>query len=68
RAKYKDPIIISSWFSLLKNTIIKYRIIDIDIYNFNKTRFIIDIILIAIVVISLERSSRAKTKQSSNCK
>ncbi|KIN08330.1 hypothetical protein OIDMADRAFT_110754, partial [Oidiodendron maius Zn] len=50
------------------NTIIKYRIIDIDIYNFNKTRFIIGIILIAIVVISLEKSSRAKAKQPNNHK
>ncbi|KIM98201.1 hypothetical protein OIDMADRAFT_128153, partial [Oidiodendron maius Zn] len=49
-------------FSLLKNIIIKYRIIDINIYNFNKTRFIISIILIVIVVISLERSNRIKLK------
>ncbi|KIM94812.1 hypothetical protein OIDMADRAFT_134686, partial [Oidiodendron maius Zn] len=55
-------------FSLFKNTIIKYRIIDIDIYNFNKTRFIIGIILTVIVVISLERSSRVKVKQPSNRK
>ena len=53
---------------LLKNIIIKYKIIDIDIYNFNKTRFIIGVILIAIVVISLKRSSRVKVKQSSNYK
>ncbi|KIM92832.1 hypothetical protein OIDMADRAFT_138926, partial [Oidiodendron maius Zn] len=55
-------------FSLLKNIIIKYRIINIDIYNFNKTRFIIDIILTVIVVISLKKSSRVKTKQSNNYK
>ena len=60
RAKYKDLTIISGWFSLLKNIIIKYRIIDIDIYNFNETGFIIGIILIVIVVISSERSSRVK--------
>ncbi|KIM92711.1 hypothetical protein OIDMADRAFT_139135, partial [Oidiodendron maius Zn] len=53
-------------FLFLKNIIIKYRIIDIDIYNFDKTRFIIGIILIVIVVISLKRSSRVKVKQSNN--
>ena len=66
RAKYKDPTIISGQFTLIEEIIIKYRIQDIDIYNFNKTRFIIGIILIVIVVISLERASRAKVKQPSN--
>ncbi|KIN00059.1 hypothetical protein OIDMADRAFT_125543, partial [Oidiodendron maius Zn] len=41
RAKYKDLEIIQGWFKLIQNIITKYTIIDIDIYNFNKTRFII---------------------------
>ena len=36
--------------------------------NFNKTRFIIGIISTIIVVISLDKASKAKAKQSSNCK
>ena len=68
RAKYKDLIIIGGWFSLLKNTIIKYGIVDADIYNFDETGFIIGVILTAIVVTSLERAGRAKAKQPRNYK
>jgi hypothetical protein len=33
----------------------KYGIYNVDIYNFNKTRFIIGVILSIMVVISLDR-------------
>jgi hypothetical protein len=66
RAKCEDLKLISEWFALIRNIIIKYRIIDIDIYNFDETGFIIGVILIVIVVTSSERSSRAKAIQPSN--
>ena len=66
RAKYEDLIIINSWFSLLKNTITKYRIVDTDIYNFDETGFMIGIISIVIVVTSSERTGRVKAKQPGN--
>jgi len=39
RALYKDPKVIRDWFRLVQNTVIKYRIQDEDIYNFDKTGF-----------------------------
>jgi hypothetical protein len=39
RAKYEDPEVISQWFSLVQNTIVKYSITEQDIYNFNETGF-----------------------------
>ena len=68
RAKCEDPIIIGGWFSLLKNTITKYGIVDADIYNFDETGFMMGVISTAMVVTSLERSGRAKAKQPGNCK
>ncbi len=40
--------------------VIKYRIIDKDIYNFDKARFIIGVIIIAKIVISLEVKNHLK--------
>jgi hypothetical protein len=37
-----------------------YRIVDNNIYNFNKTSFIIGKILVYIVITSLEAASRKK--------
>ena len=48
------------WFALVKNVITKYSVIDTDIYNFDKTGFIIGIILTGIVVMSVERRSNIK--------
>jgi hypothetical protein len=45
---------------LIENIITKYNINIIDIYNFNKTGFIIGIILIGIVIISIKRSFNIK--------
>jgi hypothetical protein len=39
---------------------VRYRIIDNNIYNFNKTSFIIGKILAQIVITSLEVASRKK--------
>ena len=66
RAKYKDPEVIYSWFELMRNTIMKYSICNIDIYNFNETGFIIGIISTAIVVTSSDRQAKAKKVQLGN--
>ena len=39
----------------MQNTIVKYSIMDIDIYNFNKTGFQIGVISIAKVITRVER-------------
>ncbi|KFZ22954.1 hypothetical protein V502_02567 [Pseudogymnoascus sp. VKM F-4520 (FW-2644)] len=36
RAKCKDPKIIQEWFSLVRNTVAKYGILEQDIYNFDE--------------------------------
>jgi hypothetical protein len=66
RAKCEDPEVIRGWFELVYNTITKYGINDADIYNFNETRFIIGVILTAIVVTSSEGRAKAKRVQPGN--
>jgi hypothetical protein len=39
RAKCEDPEIINQWFDLVQNTIVKYGILEQDIYNFDETGF-----------------------------
>jgi hypothetical protein len=43
-----------------------YRIVDNNVYNFNKTGFIIGKILAQIVITSLEAASRKKVIQPGN--
>ena len=50
----------------MHNIIAKYGIHDTDIYNFDKTRFIIGIISTAMIVISSDRHAKAKKVQPSN--
>jgi hypothetical protein len=38
----------------------KYGIYEVDIYNFNETRFIMGVILTTMVVTSLDRQAKAK--------
>ncbi|KFZ19854.1 hypothetical protein V501_00444, partial [Pseudogymnoascus sp. VKM F-4519 (FW-2642)] len=40
RAKCEDPEVICGWFELVQNTIAKYGINDVDIYNFDETEVI----------------------------
>ena len=44
----------------------KYGIHDVDIYNFNETRFMMGVILSAMVVTSLDGQAKAKKVQPSN--
>ena len=48
--------------------IVKYGIQDDDIFNFDKTSFIIGFALIAKIVTASEKGYRPKTIQPSNCK
>jgi hypothetical protein len=40
----EDPRVITPWFKLVANTKAKYGISDDDMYNFNKTGFIMGVI------------------------
>jgi len=67
RAKCEDPKVIREWFTLVYNVKVKYGILDNNLYNFNKTGFIIGIIIATIVVTTSNgRSSRAKQAQPGN--
>jgi len=66
RAKYKDPKIISKWFTLVHNFKVKYGILNDNIYNFNKTSFIMGIIMAIIVITTFNSRGRAKQAQPSN--
>jgi hypothetical protein len=66
RAKCEDPEVIEGWFRLIQNTIIKYGIVDEDIYNFDETGFSMGIITSMMVVTAAERRGRPKTKQPGN--
>ena len=66
RARCEDPSVISSWFELVHNTIVKYGINDADIYNFNETRFMMGVISTAMVVTSLEGCTNAIRIQPGN--
>ena len=60
RALCEDPAAIQAWFQLVANTKAKYGIQDEDTYNFNKTSFIIGIILIGAVITALEKREQLK--------
>ncbi|KAF6783104.1 transposase [Colletotrichum sojae] len=62
RARNSEP------FTLLRNIMAKYSIREGDIYNFNRTSFIIGVITASIVVIYANRYGKAKSVQPSNRK
>jgi hypothetical protein len=68
RAKYEDLTIICNWFRLIENTIAKYGIQLYDIWNFDKTGFIMGMISSGMVVIGLEKLGRLKLVQPGNRK
>ena len=61
RALYEDPTVISGWFALLRNIIIKYNIQPEDLYNFDETNFIIGVITSLIVVMRSDRREKIKS-------
>ena len=68
RALCEDPEVIENWFQLIQDTIMKYRIDESDIWNFDETGFMMGVISPVIVVTTLDRQGRAKMKQSGNQK
>ncbi|KAJ0129784.1 Early endosome antigen 1 [Fusarium oxysporum f. sp. albedinis] len=66
RAKCEDPTIIRGWFRLIQNTIAKYGIRSDDIWNFDKTGFMMGIIMAGMVITGSERQGRPKSVQPGN--
>jgi hypothetical protein len=64
--KCKDPISINAWFRLVYNTRVAYRIPNKDVYNFNKTRFIIGIATTLKVITNSNYISRVTIVQLGN--
>jgi len=67
RAKCEDPKVIGEWFALVWNVKAKYSIIDDDIYNFDKTGFMMGIICAGMVVTTSDGCGKAKLAQPGNC-
>jgi hypothetical protein len=67
RAKCEDPEVISQWFSLVRNTIVKYGITEQDIYNFDETGFQMGVAHTAkVITASRHRTSRVRAIQPGN--
>jgi hypothetical protein len=54
------------WFRLVENIRAKYKILDYNFYNFNKTGFMIGVICAAIVVTRVDQRGRSKAVQLGN--
>jgi hypothetical protein len=52
RARCKDPVKIRAWFQLVEDTRVAYGIADQDIFNFDKTGFMLGVALMLKVVTS----------------
>ena len=66
RARCEDPVAIAAWFKRVKETRQAYRILDEDIYNFDKTGFMIGVAATSKVVTSSDTTGRAITVQPGN--
>ena len=66
RAQCEDPTTIRNWFRLVENIIAKYGIRSDDIWNFDKTGFMIGVISSGIDVTSSERRGNPKSVQPRN--
>jgi hypothetical protein len=60
RALCEDPVLIKSWFNLVKQIKAKYGIYNDDVYNFNEAGFMMGKITTYLIVIGLERRGRLK--------
>jgi hypothetical protein len=60
--------LISLWFKLIKDTIIKYSVIEEDIFNFDETGFQMGVISTSKVITISDRKDRLRTKQLENQK
>ena len=68
RAACEDPAVIQPWFSLVQNIKAKYSIVDEDMYNFNKSGFLIGKISGQVVVTGSEKPGKQKKLQPSDRK
>ena len=66
RALCKNPEIIGNQFRLLRNIIAKYQIINENLYNYNKTGFMIGIITALIVITCSNKVGKPKSIQPGN--
>jgi hypothetical protein len=67
RAKCEDPEIINQWFNLVQKTIVKYGILEQDIYNFDETGFQMGVAHTAkVITSSRHRTSRVRAVQPGN--
>jgi len=66
RTLNKDSKVIQQWFECVQAIISKYGIQESDIFNFDKTGFMIGIASTAKVVTASEKSYKPKTVQSGN--
>ena len=66
RTQCEDPTVVNKWFWLVWNTIAKYEIQEVDIYNFDEIGFFMGMLSSAKVVTSFERRGRLCTKQLGN--
>jgi hypothetical protein len=66
RAKNEDPVVIETWFRLVRTIKDKYAIQDDDTYNFDKTGFQMGMISGPYVVTGSERRNAPKSVQPGN--
>ena len=66
RALAEDPKIIQAWFIPIQNTIVKYNIVNSDIYNFYETGFLIGMLLYTKVITTSDQRNRPCIKQPGN--
>ncbi|QIX00721.1 hypothetical protein AMS68_006238 [Peltaster fructicola] len=60
RGKMEDPVVITKWFELVKDTIERHGILAADIYNFDETGFQLGQTQDSIVVTATDRKRRPK--------
>ncbi len=66
RAKSEDPKIIKEWFELYKSTILRYGVLENDVYNFDETGFQMGVTRKGVVITGAEDNSKAKSLQPGN--
>lgn len=66
RVLCEDPDAYRTWFSLVRNTINKYGIVESDIYNFDETGFVMGQICSEMVVTTSDRRGRPRAVQQGN--
>ena len=66
KAKCENPEVIKGWFRLMQNIKAKYGITNNNIYNFNKSGFIMGAILTGAVVTGFKRRNWPKQVQPGN--